>query len=362
MRRDFARTRGVRFARTRAVCFAAVLLLSGRLAAAAGITAEDFRHSHFRGFNVARVNDGPPLAADLDALGQTGANLGRIFFEASRCSVCLSYSLGEKNLLTLDRLLRDLRSRSVDAVVVLTLGGDERGLFWRSGSLQDSFVDIWRSLAARYRSVDGIAGFDLLNEPVPPGRTYDDRQNTWLAYAERLGSEIRKADPDRVLIVESAPDATPTSFGNLRPIGLPNVVYSVHSYFPMEVTHQGVMKPYDGVVTYGAAASDGHGRTELFGFLEKVAGFAGRYDVPILVGEFSCVRWAPGESAPRYVADSLDFFESHGWSWAYHEYRRWHGWDAEMQSGARPASERSAAAPIMRVLRARLESSTGAGR
>jgi hypothetical protein len=300
------------------------------------------------------VNDGLPRAADLKALQETGANVGRIFLDVSRCAVCFSYSLSDKDLLTLDLMVRDLRSRSMYAVLVLTLKGDERGVFWWLGSLQDSLIDTWRLLAARYKTVPGIAGFDLLNEPVPPGKTYDDRQNTWLAYAERLGTQIRMVDPDRVLIVESAPDATPTSFGNLRPIGLSNVVYSLHSYYPMALTHQGVMQPFVQTVTYDSPLDPGHDRTELYGFLEQVAAFAKRYDVPILVGEFSCVRWAPGDSAPRYIGDSLDFFESHGWSWTYHEYRRWYGWDAEMQSGTHEMTARSVDAPVASVLRARL--------
>jgi hypothetical protein len=74
--------------------------------------------------------------------------------------------------------------------------------------------------------------------------------------------------------------------------------------------------------------------------------FGKRYDVPIFVGEFSCVKWAPNKSAESYIADSLEFFESYGWSWSYHEYRRWYGWDSEMQSGAKTTMPRSVDAPI----------------
>jgi hypothetical protein len=329
------------------------LAVTGALAQA--VTADHFRQSHFRGFNFAEVKDGVPRVADLDALHDTGANLGRVFFGISRCRICLSYSIDPDDLKTLDSLVAAVNKRSIHLVVVLTLGGDERGLLWWSTSLQDSFVEVWRQLATRYKGVVTIAGFDLLNEPVPPGKTYDERQATWLTYAERLGAAIRAADPERVLIVESAPDAMPPTFANLRPLGLTNVVYSVHSYFPMALTHQGVMKPYEDAVVYAPSPEAEHGRRELYGYLEQVAAFAKRYDVPILVGEFSCVRWAPQHGAERYVADSLEFFESHGWSWTYHEYRRWNGWDAEMRPGTPEETERSTSAPVMTLLRARLQ-------
>jgi len=335
----------------------AVLLLSlqGTAVLAQAVTADDFRQSHFRGFNFAEVKDGVPHIANLDALQDTGANLGRVFFGISRCAICFSYAIDADDLKTLDALVAEVNKRSIHLVVVLTLGGDERGLLWRSTTLQDSFVEIWRQIASRYKGVVTIAGFDLLNEPVPPGKTYDDRQATWLQYAERLGTAIRAVDAKRVLILESAPDAMPPTFANLRPLRLNNVVYSVHSYFPMELTHQGVMKPYEDAVVYAASADGVHGRRELYGYLDQVAAFAKRYDVPILVGEFSCVRWAPQHSAERYIADSLDFFESHGWSWAYHEYRRWPGWDAEMRPGTPEETERSIRAPVITILLDRLK-------
>ena len=43
------------------------------------------------------------------------------------------------------------------------------------------------------------------------------------------------------------------------------------------------------------------------------------------VGEFSVIRWAPG--AARWLDDSIGIFEKHGWSWLYHCYGEWNGWN-----------------------------------
>jgi hypothetical protein len=53
--------------------------------------------------------------------------------------------------------------------------------------------------------------------------------------------------------------------------------------------------------------------------------------VPIYVGEFSAARWT-GDSGNRYLEHCLEFFEEYGWSWTYHSWREWHGWNAEMNN------------------------------
>jgi hypothetical protein len=47
-------------------------------------------------------------------------------------------------------------------------------------------------------------------------------------------------------------------------------------------------------------------------------------------------------------------FNRNGWSWAYHEFRAWHGWDAEIAAQGRDARQRSVDAPVLRALRAGL--------
>lgn len=321
------------------------------------ITADHFRNSHFRGFVVADVKYGVRSKEDLDALGRTGANLARIFVVLRRCEKCTQYEIPKAEIEALDALVKELAVRQIYALPVLE-PVDKLTSFWKSDSLQKSYIDHWKALAARYHNVTSVAGFDLMNEPVPPGRTHADRQSTWLSYAETLSREIRSIDPSRVLIVESAPDATPTSFENLRVLPIENVVYSFHSYQPIALTHQGVMKDFPNSMTYGPGAKMDVNRLHLHKFLDAVAAFAAKHDVPILVGEFSCVRWAPKQSALRYVSDSIEYFEAKGWSWIYNDFRAWSGWDSEIASEERAATKRSADAPLMNLLRTRMATKT----
>jgi hypothetical protein len=57
--------------------------------------------------------------------------------------------------------------------------------------------------------------------------------------------------------------------------------------------------------------------------------FQRKHKVPMYLGEFSVVRWAPHDSAVRYLGDIVDFCESNGWSWSYHSFREFNGWSLE---------------------------------
>jgi endoglucanase len=66
--------------------------------------------------------------------------------------------------------------------------------------------------------------------------------------------------------------------------------------------------------------------------------------VPMFVGEFSCVRWAPEGSCPRWLADAVALFEAEGWGWTYHCWRCYQGWDAEVPASL-PQAQRSGRLP-----------------
>ena len=114
-----------------------------------------------------------------------------------------------------------------------------------------------------------------------------------------------------------------------EPIDIPNVVYSVHMYIPHNFTHQNVHsattpKKYPGEI-------DGRmwDKQQLEQALRPAIEFQEMHNVQIYIGEFSAIRWAPDNSAYRYLRDVIDIFETHGWDWTYHAYREWDGWSVE---------------------------------
>lgn len=311
------------------------------------INANAFSKAGLRGFVIGSTKFPALSDSDFGAMKSYGANLLRYFVIFKRCEGCLSYGLDSRTYINLDNTLAKASRNGMHVVITVAAEGDERSVLWEEPRLQDSFIETWALLAKRYKDHTTVAGYDLLNEPVPPGFTYAIRASTWQDFAKRLAKSIRVVDPNHTIIVQSAPDAVPTGFENLRPIGLDNVVYSFHFYLPMGLTHQNVLGNYKGNVEYPSTSLD---RKSLSKSLDQVRKFAKTYSVPIFVGEFSCVRWAPKGSASNYIRDAIALFEAEGWPWVYHEFRGWPGWDAEITNDD-PRGVRIPDAPTISILK-----------
>ena len=244
---------------------------------------------------------------------------------------------GEEQMAGLDRKLEFFQKYGIKVVIDLHSGpATANELLQNIGiwsvKAQDMIVDLWREIARRYKGNPNIWGYDLLNEPLEPSYVY--RENgalDWNRLAERIGKAIREIDLDTPIIVGSAIGGNPAGFAALRPIDVPNTIYTVHFYLPHGYTHQGVhgakmTGAYPGVECDGRVWN----KEQLREALKPVVEFQKRHNVPIYVGEFGVARWAPG--AEQYLTDCLDLFEEYGWDWTYHAYREWTGWSAEHSS------------------------------
>ena len=121
------------------------------------------------------------------------------------------------------------------------------------------------------------------------------------------------------------------------------IVYSFHFYEPHEITHQG-LPDHPAAVAYPSKAWD---KAQLSQAMNEARRFAAQHKLPMFVGEFSCVRWAPGGSCPRYLADAVALFEAEGWGWTYHCWRCYQGWDAEVPESV-PQAQRAGYLPDQR--------------
>ena len=237
----------------------------------------------------------------------------------------------EENLKKLDRALPLCEKYGLMVVVDLHTAPGEgpsgKGLF-NDPACQKKFVEAWDRMARRYKNAKAVWGYDILNEPVEtsvaPGLS------DWQELAEKAARAIRAVDPDRAIIIEPTGWGSPEALRDLRPMDVPNVVYSVHMYMPHKFTHQGVYD--DGAVKYtypGVVDGKKWDRAALEAALKPAVDFQKAYGVHLYLGEFSAIRWAPDGSAARYLRDCIDIFESHGWDWSYHAFREWQGWSAE---------------------------------
>lgn len=218
------------------------------------------------------------------------------------------------------------------------VGSDDR--LFTDPACQERFVRLWERIATRYKDVRPIWGYDLANEPVED--FVEEGCEDWQALAERAARAIRAIDATRAIIVEPASWGGPGGLSDLVPLSVSNVVYSVHMYIPHAFTHQGVHGTGPPYQYPGMIEGKPWDKAQLEAALQPVIEFQRAYGVHIYIGEFSAIRWAPDDSAYRYLSDLIAIFEAHDWDWSYHAFREWSGWSVEHGSdrnNTRPVGE-----------------------
>jgi aryl-phospho-beta-D-glucosidase BglC (GH1 family) len=238
----------------------------------------------------------------------------------------------ESALARLDRLLPVCEELGIKVLVDLHTPPGGRNdasqcQMFHEARFQEAFAKVWDKIARRYRGNKTVWGYDLVNEPVE-GRVGDGLLN-WQALAARTAKQVRAIDPDHAIIIEPAPWGSPDTLARFKPIPVPGVVYSVHMYMPHQFTHQGVYKSPTGLSYPGVVQGKRWDKDELRRALQPVVDFQRAHGVHIYLGEFSAIRWAPGDSAYNYLRDLIELFEENGWDWAYHAFREWDGWSVE---------------------------------
>ncbi|OGV57543.1 MAG: hypothetical protein A2283_23280 [Lentisphaerae bacterium RIFOXYA12_FULL_48_11] len=205
------------------------------------------------------------------------------------------------------------------------VGSDDR--LFSSKDCQVRFIEIWQKMATRYKNSKAVWGYDLANEPVE--NFVEAGCDDWQALAEKTAKAIRSIDQQKAIIIEPAAWGGPEGLKDLMPIDDPNVVYSVHMYIPHAFTHQGVHGQGKEFAYPGAINGKPWGKPDLEKALQPVVDFQKKYRAHIYIGEFSAIRWAPDNSAYRYLKDLIDIFEANDWDWTYHAFREWSGWSLE---------------------------------
>jgi aryl-phospho-beta-D-glucosidase BglC (GH1 family) len=238
----------------------------------------------------------------------------------------------ESELKRLDRLLPVCQENGLAVLIDLHTPPGGRNAanvcqLFQAKKFQDHFLAVWEKIARRYQGNRTVWGYDLVNEPVE-GEIPEGVQD-WQALALQTARLVRRLDPDHAIIVEPAPWGGPEALENLDPLPVPGVVYSVHMYQPHAFTHQGVYDQAAGLVYPGTIKGRFWGIDQLRKALQPVRDFQRDHNVHFYIGEFSAIRWAPDQSAERYLRDVIQVMEENGWDWAYHAFREWDGWSVE---------------------------------
>lgn len=101
-------------------------------------------------------------------------------------------------------------------------------LFLVGGAYRDRTISLWRDLARRYRDEPVVAGYDLLNEPLP--HEYGERfADDLVALYRDLTAVIREVDPNHCIVYEGTRWATDP--GIFTEVWDPNSMLQFHRYW-----------------------------------------------------------------------------------------------------------------------------------
>lgn len=173
--------------------------------------------------------------------------------------------------------------------------------FWTSQDEQQQLKDFWIELVKRYQHEPTLVGIDLLNEPTPP----NGESNVFWEYATTLRDAVIAANPNLVVLIMAGSD--PTFW---RTLGT-NVIYEVHDYTPLQLTHGSASWTEikcDTGVSYPGTMSD-QGRDVHY---DKNA-FANSSDYRTNTRQFYSINWATNNKVPIYIGEWGSQSACEGW-------------------------------------------------
>lgn len=308
-----------------------------------------------RGFMLKnRTDSNPHTQQDYADLAATGANVARVPFSLTKVDGRYPYPTDE---IAYVRQVLDYGTqygfRVIPVMVPLPTFGDSE--WWTDLQLQADLTTVWVAVAAAIKDHPALIGYDLINEPVGPITFNTANKLAWLDISEPMAQAIRAEDPTTPILWEPFWWGKPGSFWLYpRAPAVSNLVASCHWYDNQDITHQGLPTyPAAGTESYPTATEH---YAANYARMVEARNFSRNFGVPMFVGEYSCVRWAPVGTTEAWINDAHKLFRAERWGSCYHAWRAYDGWDSEIAQSVPQdtgtASDRSSANPVITLLRA----------
>jgi hypothetical protein len=213
-------------------------------------------------------------------------------------------------------------------------GYSEYCSIWTNTNYQKQLLDFWLDITNHYKNEPAVAGYDLVNEPTPPGPNWCE---TWFNLAQKWRNQIAAVSPNQLVFIEACSDPT---FDRIfkeadNTTKAKNVVYEVHDYDPMAITHPGYNATNISNAYPGNAKAWVNG-VEKTMYFDKTTFAGSRYpdystakaysvnwarqnNVPIYIGEWGAQGWVPGYA--QFIKDKAEIYTDLKINHAYYTWR-----------------------------------------
>ncbi|MDQ6981826.1 MAG: cellulase family glycosylhydrolase [Mariprofundus sp.] len=200
--------------------------------------------------------------------------------------------------------------------------------FWSDQEQLNGVVQTVTTLMKDLRKRGGeFAAIDIMSEPaVQHGKDLLIPMN-WHELMRKVIASIRSERPDVWIFVSPPPLGAPPAYSGFEPFSDKFIIYNAHMYIPYSFAAQGIGRKKFGIKYPGKISGKVWNVDELKKVVEPLRDFQIRNDVPVMIGEFSAIRWADGGG--QYVKDLASIFDEYGWSWIYFSGTGWHGWNPD---------------------------------
>jgi len=213
-------------------------------------------------------------------------------------------------------------------------------LLFTKPSETERFINLWLEFSERFKKVpETLAAYEILNEPVAP------LNEDWNRIAIQVFNAIRKAEPERTILLGSNRFNSVETFLDLEVPQDDLCILTFHFYHPMFITHYKA-KWWDGGVYEGPISYPGRPipeenwnsldidfrkrfekENEPFDpdkirlLLEKPLKVREKTKCPLYCGEFGCYHSVPSDISIKWYSDVLEVFNKNSIGWANWDYK-----------------------------------------
>lgn len=185
------------------------------------------------------------------------------------------------------------------------------------GQQTQIFLTAWRDLSGALRDLDSSVAFEILNEPG-----HKSHKTWWRIQADAI-REIRRTNPNRILIASAPGFSTVEDLVAQVPYRDRNIIYVFHFYRPEKFTHQGAAYSSwyrdSGNIPYPGLGWD---RDRVNSEFDKVSRWAKHHRVDVICTEFGV--YVPGPVKPQdrltYFSDVSHALRARGIDWTVWKY------------------------------------------